>query len=116
MTSRSACARLRPRRGEQLSLCIRHTGTRQVLEGLGKGLKASHANPLLTQFGERRLTPIQTDSRLTASHGWQSLRPAQQEAVAACCSAGLQLVWGPPGTGKTLVIATAISHLVASGQ
>jgi hypothetical protein len=101
---------------ERLQLCVRNTGTRQVLEGLGKGLKAACENPLLTQFGERRLTPVQSDPRLTEAHGWQSLRLAQREAVAACCSAGLQLVWGPPGTGKTFVIATAINHLMASGQ
>jgi hypothetical protein len=49
-------------------------------------------------------------------HAWPVLRDAQKRAVSACCSAGLQLVWGPPGTGKTFVIAAAISHLVASGQ
>jgi hypothetical protein len=101
---------------EMLQLCVRNTGTRQVLEGLGKGLKAACENPLLTQFGERRLTPVQSNPQLAEAHGWPNLRLAQREAVAACCSAGLQLVWGPPGTGKTFVIATAISHLVASGQ
>jgi hypothetical protein len=95
---------------------VRNTGTRQVLEGLGKGLRAAREKPLLMQFAERRLTPLQSDLELTETHGWQSLRPAQQKAVAACCSAGLQLVWGPPGTGKTLVIATAISRLVTKGQ
>ncbi len=68
------------------------------------------------QFGERRLTPIQSGFQLSGVHGWPSLRDAQKRAVRACCSAGLQLVWGPPGTGKTFVIAVAISHLVASGQ
>lgn len=101
---------------EALALYVRNTGLRQVLEGLGKGLQASRENPLLTQFGEQRLTPIQRGPGLAEVHGWPALRPAQQDAVAACCSPGLQLVWGPPGTGKTLVIATAISHLAASGR
>ena len=60
------------------------------------------------------LTPVLRDRSLAAAHGWQTLKPAQRDAVAACCSAGLQLVWGPPGTGKTHVIATAISHLAGS--
>jgi hypothetical protein len=101
---------------ERLQLCVRNTDTRQVLEGLGKGLKAAREKPLLMQFGERQLTPLQTGLALTEAHGWQSLRPAQRKAVTAGCSAGLQLVWGPPGTGKTLVIATAIGQLVAEGQ
>jgi hypothetical protein len=101
---------------ERLSLGVRDTGVRQILEGLGRGLKASRANPLLTQFSERQLAPVRPGRGLTEVLGWQALRPAQQQAVAACCSAGLQLVWGPPGTGKTRVIATAISHLAASGQ
>src|SRR5258708_39739296 len=101
---------------ERLSLRIRRRGNRLILEGLGKGLAAARANPLLVQFGERRLTPIQSGFQLSGVHGWPSLRDAQKRAVRACCSAGLQLVWGPPGTGKTFVIAVAISHLVASGQ
>jgi hypothetical protein len=101
---------------EVLALYVRNADLRQVLEGLGKGLQASRENPLLRQFGEQRLTPIQRGPRLDEVHGWPALRPAQQGAVAACCSPGLQLVWGPPGTGKTLVIAAAISHLVASGR
>jgi phosphoglycolate phosphatase-like HAD superfamily hydrolase len=101
---------------EALSLHVRNTGPRQVLAGLGQGLQASRENPLLRQFGKQRLTPIERDPGLAGAHGWPALRPAQQDAVAACCSSGLQLVWGPPGTGKTLVIATAISHLAASGQ
>ena len=101
---------------EALALHVRNAGPRQVLAGLGQGLQASRENPLLRQFGEQRLTPIQRGPGLARAHGWPALRPAQQDAVAACCSSGLQLVWGPPGTGKTLVIATAISHLAASGQ
>jgi hypothetical protein len=101
---------------ERLALCVRDTGLRQVLEGLLRGLVASRANPLLTQFSERQLTQVWPDRRLADIRGWPGLRQAQQQAVAACCSAGLQLVWGPPGTGKTRVIATAISHLVASGR
>ena len=101
---------------EALALHVRNAGPRQVLAGLGQGLQASRENPLLRQFGEQRLTPIQRGPGLARAHSWPALRPAQQDAVAACCSSGLQLVWGPPGTGKTLVIATAISHLAASGQ
>jgi hypothetical protein len=101
---------------ERLSLYIRRTDTRQMLKGLGNGLKAARENPLLQQFGERRLTPIQQDADLADVHAWPILHDAQKQAVRACCSAGLQLVWGPPGTGKTFVIAAAISHLVASGQ
>ncbi len=65
---------------EALALYVRNTGRRQVLEGLGKGLQASRENPLLTQFGEQRLTPIQHESGLTEVHGWPALRPAQQDA------------------------------------
>ena len=101
---------------ERLSLCIRRADTRRILEGLGNGLKAAQENPLLRQFGERRLTPVQPGLDLADVHAWPVLREAQKRAVSACCSAGLQLVWGPPGTGKTFVIAAAISHLVASGQ
>lgn len=100
----------------RLSLLVRDTSTRQVLEGLGKGLAASSANPLLRQFGERRLTPIQLGPWQAEDFGPQGPRPAQRVAIAACCSPGLQLVWGPPGTGKTYIIATAIRHLAASGQ
>jgi hypothetical protein len=101
---------------ERLSLYIRRTDTRRMLKGLGNGLKAAQENPLLRQFGERRLTPIQQGLDLANVHAWPVLLDAQKQAVMACCSAGLQLVWGPPGTGKTFVIAAAISHLVASGQ
>src|SRR5262245_6020586 len=76
----------------RLSLRVRAAGTRQILEGLGRGLAASRANPLLTQFGERKLTPVERDPRLTQVHGWQALRGAQKDAVAACCSGGIQLV------------------------
>lgn len=100
----------------RLELCVRDTGPWQVLEGLARGLEASRVNPLLTQFGERRLTLVRPDSRLADVHGWDALFPAQRKAVAACCSPGLQLVWGPPGTGKTMVIAAAVSRLAASGQ
>lgn len=101
---------------ERLSLCVRDTDIRQILGRLGIGLQASRENPLLAQFGDRRLTPIQRGPWQDDSFGRQGLLPTQRDAVAACCSPGLQLVWGPPGTGKTFVIATAIGHLVASGQ
>lgn len=101
---------------ERLSLWIRRTDTRRILAGLGKGLKASRANPLLAQFGERWLTAVQPAAALADARSWPGLRAAQRDAVAACCSPGLQMVWGPPGTGKTFVIAASIGHLVASGQ
>lgn len=101
---------------ERLSLSVQGTGLRRVLQGLAEGLEASRSNSLLKPFAERRLTPILRDRSLTTAHGWQTLKPAQRDAVAACCSTGLQLVWGPPGTGKTHVIATAISHLAGSGR
>lgn len=102
---------------ERLSLTVRGTGLRRVLQGLTDGLNATRANPLLSQFSARRLTPVHADHALPASaHAWSSLKPAQRDAVAACCAPGLHLVWGPPGTGKTHVIATSISHLVRSGR
>jgi hypothetical protein len=84
----------------RLELCVRDTGPWQVLEGLARGLEASRANPLRTQFGERRLTPVRPDSRLADVHGWDALFPAQRKAVAACCSPGLQLVWGRRGQAR----------------
>jgi hypothetical protein len=78
----------------RLELCVRDTGPRQVLEGLARGLDASRANPLLTQFGERRLTVIRPDSRLADVHGWDSLRPG-----AAKGSRRLLLTGTPAGVG-----------------
>ena len=100
----------------RLELRVRDTGPWQVLEGLARGLEASRVNPLLTQFGKRRLTLVRRDSQLADVHGWDALFPAQRKAVAACCSPGLQLVWGPPGTAETLVIAAAVSRLASFGQ
>lgn len=102
--------------GRGLSLHIPATDQRSIWLGLADGLAAVHANPLLGQFANHALTPVQ---RLPETHtvpGWSDLNSAQKEAVAACCSSGLQLVWGPPGTGKTHVIAAAIAHLLGVGR
>lgn len=101
---------------ERLTLTVPSAGHRRVLQGLLDGLQKSRSNSLLTGFCDSRLTPVTRDRQSTQAHGWQSLRPAQRDAVAACCSPGLQLVWGPPGTGKTHVIASAISQLAATGK
>ncbi|HST86356.1 MAG TPA: AAA domain-containing protein [Kineosporiaceae bacterium] len=89
---------------------------RLVLTGLAEGLAAVRESPLLIAFAQKQLTPIPVSDELASIPGWDQLRPAQQEAVAACCGAGLQVVWGPPRTGKTRVVTAALSHLASTGR
>ena len=103
-----------PRR--RLELHVPSVTRRQILSGLADGLEAVRGNPLLEGMAHRSLTPFQLSDDLTQVHGWAGLRPAQQQAVGACCAPGLQLIWGPPGTGKTHVIASSIGHLAATGR
>jgi hypothetical protein len=44
------------------------------------------------------------------------LEEGQREALAACASPGLRLVWAPPGTGATTVLAAAVGELLAAGR
>ena len=74
------------------------------------------SNPLLAGFETQALSPITMARDLTSIHGASLLNTAQKWAAAACCSSGVQLIWGPPGTGKTHVIAASIAYLAASGQ
>ncbi len=102
---------------QQLAVTAPSASLRQSLAGVSTILQEHQDNPQLRQFMQSQLARIQPDSDLSATvPTWPTLRPAQQRAVAACASPGLQLIWGPPGTGKTHVIAAAISHLVSAGH
>lgn len=99
-----------------LDLYIPTADPRRILIGLAEGLEAVRDNPLLATFSQKSLTRLPVDGDLSSVHAWDELRPAQKQAVTACCAPGLQLVWGPPGTGKTHVIAAAIDHLAETGR
>ncbi len=104
----SAAAPIQP-----MAVTVPSVSLKESLTGVTKILQENKENPILAQFIRATLTPVQADRRLATSvAGWPALRPSQQQAVAACCSSGLQLIWGPPGTGKTRVIAAAIAPLV----
>jgi nucleoside-triphosphatase THEP1 len=94
-----------------------------TLELHGLGLSIAHLVTALRSALESLVKPGLADDLvrgqlargvLPATH-LPRLNPEQQQAYAACHSAGLHLVWGPPGTGKTRVLAMAISDLVADG-
>jgi hypothetical protein len=99
-----------------LQLYVPAAHQRRILTGLAEALDAVRDNPLLVSFAQKKLTPIPVGDELASVPGWDELRPAQREAVAACCGPGLQLVWGPPRTGKTRVVAAALSHLARTGR
>jgi phosphatidylserine/phosphatidylglycerophosphate/cardiolipin synthase-like enzyme len=77
------------------------------------GLSSIDRFTLVNHFAEGRADAIPGN---LVSSNMADLNAGQQRALTACCSPGLQLVWGPPGTGKTKVIAQSLQHLIASGK
>jgi hypothetical protein len=100
----------------RLELHVPAVNQRRILTGLADGLKTVRANPLHRNFEARTLSPIPLRPDLASIHGGSQLNTPQKWGAAACCSPGLQLMWGPPGTGKTHVIAASIAHLAGSGK
>lgn len=82
-----------------------------LVEKLASGLRAAQSAPLAEDLAARRVAGAPTDT--TSVPG---LLPAQQDALRACLSPGVRLVWGPPGTGKTKVLALAIQEHLRRGH
>lgn len=80
--------------GGQLDLLVPRMNQRNILSGLADGLSAVRENRLLDAFSRPGLDRIQDLTDTSRLHGWAGLRPAQRRGVAACCSSGLQLIWG----------------------
>ncbi len=96
---------------EPLWLYMLKPDKRMLRNALADGLAGLPAETLAHRFPERVLDPLPA-----VSDDDQRYNKAQRRALAACCSPGLQAVWGPPGTGKTYVIVGAIDRLIREGR
>jgi hypothetical protein len=82
-----------------------------VVGSLLDGLRAAEPSPPAQALAEKRLAGKPTSDAVA-----DGLDDEQVEALRACLSPGLRLVWAPPGTGRTRVIARAVERLVAEGK
>jgi hypothetical protein len=83
-------------------------------KSLLKGLSEIDRFDLCDRFAQGRADPLPADRGARPGSG--ELNDEQSDAWTACCSPGVQLVWGPPGTGKTKVIALALQELIDGGE
>jgi hypothetical protein len=91
----------------------RHVWVRStpVLDGLLDGLRSAGPAPLAQALVERRLAgPPTSDAE------GEGLVGAQVEALRACLSPGVRVVFAPPGTGAPLVLARAVEASVGEGK
>ncbi|MFI7611413.1 AAA domain-containing protein [Nonomuraea terrae] len=94
---------------ENMVLCVQQAASSTLVRSLTEHLRELSPSPLTSAFATGRLSPMPP----TREHG---LNAEQNQAVSACCAAGLHAIWGPPGTGKTRVIAHALRALRAAGK
>ena len=97
-----------------LFLWIPHRAPGLLEKSLLTGLSEIDRFDLVDRFARGRADPVPAGPGGRPAPG--DLNDEQSRAWAACCSPGIQLVWGPPGTGKTKVIALALQELIASGK
>ncbi|MEU6721337.1 AAA domain-containing protein [Nonomuraea sp. NPDC046802] len=94
---------------KDMVLCVQQSTSGTLVESLVKQLRELSPSPLTSAFATARLSPVPP----VREHG---LNAEQNQAVSACCAAGLHAIWGPPGTGKTRVIAHTLRALRAAGK
>ncbi|OZM77313.1 AAA domain-containing protein [Pseudonocardia sp. MH-G8] len=105
---------LRPPQGlpeRSRHLWVRSLSPRSLREALRDGLRVAGPAPLAQALAEGRLSGAPADHP-----GTEGLSGEQGEALRACLSPGVRLVWGPPGTGTTEVLARAVEELVGAGK
>ena len=97
-----------------LFLWIPHRAPGLLERSLLKGLSEIDRFDLVDRFAHGRADPLPANPGTRVVSG--ELNDEQRQALSACRSPGIQLVWGPPGTGKTKVIALAIQDLIDGGK
>ncbi|MGA5759475.1 AAA domain-containing protein [Nonomuraea bangladeshensis] len=94
---------------QDMVLYVQQSASATLAQSLVEQLRELPPSSLTSAFATARLSPMPP----VRQHG---LNAEQNQAVAACCAAGLHAIWGPPGTGKTRVVAHALRALRKAGK